>query len=311
MKVIKKTGFSEIATVYVAQNEQGKLIEFVESIQPPNPVEDKWILIISTLFGCPADCKFCDAGGNYQGRLSAEELLFQVDYLISARFNEKGINTRRFKIQFSRMGEPSFNPAVLEALKILPERYLVPELIPSLSTVGPVGTEDFFQKLMGIKKEMYPENFQLQYSLHSTDKDQRDRLIPIKKMSFPWLADYGKRFFDARGKKITLNFALTQETILEPEILHGFFDPEYFLVKITPMNPTFKASLNNLVSTITPGNAFHPVVRDLEALGYKVLVSIGEWEENEIGSNCGQYVNSMNRKCEKLENSYTTTLENL
>jgi 23S rRNA (adenine2503-C2)-methyltransferase len=31
-------------------------------------------------------------------------------------------------------------------------------------------------------------------------------------------------------------------------------------------------------------------VRDLEAVGYQVILSIGEVEENLIGSNCGQFV---------------------
>ena len=33
-----------------------------------------------------------------------------------------------------------------------------------------------------------------------------------------------------------------------------------------------------------------PIVRTLADAGYEVIVSIGEVEENEIGSNCGQYV---------------------
>ena len=66
MKIISKTAKSDIATVYIAEI-NGKHIEFVESIQPPLSKQDKWVLIISTLFGCPVGCKMCDAGSFYHG----------------------------------------------------------------------------------------------------------------------------------------------------------------------------------------------------------------------------------------------------
>jgi 23S rRNA (adenine2503-C2)-methyltransferase len=311
MKVIKRTESNKIATVFIAENEQGKLVEFVESTQPPLSAKDKWVVIISTLFGCPVDCQFCDAGGNYRGRLTAEELLFQIDYLVSSKFKGDGIDSRKFKIQFSRMGEPSFNPAVLDVLPMLKERYPVTELIPSLSTIGPKGTDNFFDRLLKIKKEYFPGTFQLQFSLHSTDPVQRDMLIPVKKRDFNWLGEYGSRFYDAGGKKVTLNFALTSGTIIDPARLSSFFDPSIFLVKITPMNPTYKASKNNLNSFITSERESHPVVDELRNAGYEVIVSIGEWEENEIGSNCGQYIETFLKECDLLENGYSSILENI
>src|SRR4030042_1207103 len=68
MEVVYKTGSSDLATVYVARSESGHLLEFVESRQPPLTRDQKWVLIISTLYGCPVNCIICDAGGNYKGR---------------------------------------------------------------------------------------------------------------------------------------------------------------------------------------------------------------------------------------------------
>jgi len=53
VKVIAKSGREDLATVYIAENENGKRFEFVESIQPPFTKEEKWVSIISTLYGCP------------------------------------------------------------------------------------------------------------------------------------------------------------------------------------------------------------------------------------------------------------------
>ena len=106
MKVIECHGTDEVAKVYLAKNDKGNYIEFVESVQPPIPREEKWVLIISTLYGCPVDCKFCDAGGGYKGKVSYEEMLFQIDTLVESRYSDKKIPVKKFKIQFARMGEP-------------------------------------------------------------------------------------------------------------------------------------------------------------------------------------------------------------
>jgi 23S rRNA (adenine2503-C2)-methyltransferase len=308
MKVIKKTSDSLLATVYVAESASGQWVEFVESTQPPFTRDQKWVLVISTLFGCPVDCKFCDAGGNYKGKLSYEDLLFQVDYLVREKYPDLQVPVKKFKIQFSRMGEPSFNPAVLKVLKDLPGLYDIPGFIPSLSTIAPKGTNSFFSKLLDIKKEQYASSFQLQFSIHSTDKAQRDQLIPVRKWDFSEIASYGRNFFDPGGRKITLNFALSTDTILDPEVLLKYFSPEYFIIKLTPVNPTFKAVKNNMQTLITGDTRKYEIKDRLEACGFEAILSIGEWEENQIGSNCGQYVQAIKSSCKKMPGAYTYEL---
>ncbi|PIZ25244.1 MAG: radical SAM protein, partial [Chloroflexi bacterium CG_4_10_14_0_8_um_filter_57_5] len=44
MKVFAVTGTSEIATVYMADMGQGRLIEFVEALQPPYSRDERWIM---------------------------------------------------------------------------------------------------------------------------------------------------------------------------------------------------------------------------------------------------------------------------
>lgn len=305
MKVIKKVDGNEIAKVYIASSCEGKLIEFVESTQPPLTFREKWVLIISTLYGCPVNCKICDAGGKYQGKLSREELLFQIDYPVNRCFPDGYINTQKFKVQFARMGDPAFNDNVLDVLEIIPDRYHYSNFIPSLSTIAPKGTEAFFERLLRIKKSLYAQTFQLQFSIHTTDRKQRDELIPIKKLDFQEIADYGQDFYQGQGKKITLNFALGKENILDVETLHHYFDPGRFLIKLTPVNPTLKSRNNNVQSFINPANHATELINNLEQAGYDVILSIGEWEENKIGSNCGQYVNALSQDCTKLEEGYT------
>jgi len=309
MKVIAKTGNDELAMVYVAQSDNGKLLEFVESVPPPYTRDQKWVLIISTLFGCPVKCNFCDAGSFYNGKPTKDELFFQIDYLVNSRFGGKSVPSKKFKIQFSRMGEPTLNPAVLDVLKDLPDRYDAPGFYPSLSTIAPKGSEDFFNELIGIKNKLYNDRFQFQFSIHSTDTEQRNWLIPVKTWSLDKIAEFGERFHQDSNQKTTLNFALSNDSIVETTILLKYFNPDNFLIKITPVNPTYKALENKLDSIISKKSKQYQIIENLKKSRYEVIVSIGDLTENEIGSNCGQHVMNYLKNKVALKNSYTFPLQ--
>jgi 23S rRNA (adenine2503-C2)-methyltransferase len=197
---------------------------------------------------------------------------------------------------------------VLDVLQGLPSRYQAPGLMPSISTVTPVGTERFFNKILEIKRENYSGgHFQFQISLHTTDQELRDRFIPVKKWSFAQIRDYGERFFAPGDRKITLNFALAQGMPVDPSVLLSFFNPDIFLIKITPLNPTYRARENELVSYVNPLSAVekYEIIQALQEVGYQVILSIGETEENLIGSNCGQYLRRHLMEETPIEDGYT------
>lgn len=313
MRILSRAGNEDVASVYLAEMRPGKHVEFVESLQPPVPKSEKWVLIVSTLFGCPVGCGMCDAGGWYEGRLTKEEIFAQIAYLICQSFPERIVPVKKFKIQFARMGEPAFNPAVLEVLQEFPRRYKAPGFMPCISTIAPEGSDKFFAGLLHIKKEHYSKgNFQLQFSIHSTDTAVRDKLIPVNKWDFSKIADYGNKFFSPGDRKVTLNFALAADSPVSADVLSRYFDPEVFFIKITPVNPTINASKNkidNLIKSESGANESEPV-KSLRNKGYDVMISIGELEENKIGSNCGQYVKRFLAGDHKLENeSYRYTMQ--
>ncbi len=311
MKIVAKTGKEDIAIVYIAEMSNGKLVEFVESVQPPIPREKKWVLIVSTLYGCPVGCRFCDAGEQYQGKLLKHEMISQIDYLIERRFPKRKVPVEKFKIQFARMGEPAFNNAVLDALEELPYRYDAPGLIPSLSTIAPQGTDGFFDRLLDIRQKIYRERFQLQFSIHTTDVTLRDWLIPVKKWSLEKIADYGKAFYWKGGRKITLNFAIAEGMPVDSDVLLRHFTPDTFIIKITPVNPTYRANKNEIASHIVPDKKKYDIIDALKDAGYEVILSIGELEENHIGSNCGQYIQNYLKEKETVKGGYTYRIEQI
>ncbi|MEW6363179.1 MAG: radical SAM protein [Acidobacteriota bacterium] len=290
MRVLMSRGNPAIATVFVGKM-RGKLVEFVESRQPPIPWDRKWVLILSVSFGCPVRCAICDAGGSFAGHLSAEEMLAQVEYLVARRFPERRVPVDHFKIQFARMGEPALNDDVLRAMGLIRERLSAPGLMFCVSTIAPAGREPFFEELARVKDRL-AGRFQLQFSVHSTDEQERDRLMPARKWSLDRIAAYGRDFWNHGDRKITLNFALHRRFEVSSVRLARLFDPARFLVKLTPVNPTDSAGAARIDTAFEsdPDERTSALIEELRGEGFDVLLSAGELEENRIGSNCGQLV---------------------
>ena len=106
------------------------------------------------------------------------------------------------------------------------------------------------------------------------------------------MAAYGERFRTHGDRKVTLNFAPVKGLALDASALAVHFSPERFLVKLTPINPTFAARGARFEGLIDPEDpsSCREIAERFRRCGYETLVSIGELAENEIGSNCGMYV---------------------
>ncbi|NOZ00654.1 MAG: radical SAM protein [Deltaproteobacteria bacterium] len=268
-------------------------IEFVDALDPRYPRAEKWVIIVSTQFGCPVGCLMCETGGWYRGNLSVDEILWQVDQVVFARHPDGVVPSRKFKVQFARMGEPSLNPDVLDALRALPSRYRAAGLIPCVATTAPASARRWFNELSAIKRDMYSCGaFQLQFSVNSTDETVRDRVMPVRKWSLEEIADFGHGFYRQGDRKVVLNFALAEGWPLDAGRLAAVFDPGCFIIKITPLNPTARARDKGIGTVLYTDrqDACDRVVEELAAFGFQTIISIGSDEEMAIRSNCGQGV---------------------
>jgi 23S rRNA (adenine2503-C2)-methyltransferase len=129
----------------------------------------------------------------------------------------------------------------------------------------------------------------------------------VPKWSLARIAEYGSQFYQTGDRKITLNFALGQGIPLNPHTMRDIFSPDYFMIKITPVNPTYAAVKHGIKTFILPTDVDmrYEIVEALRADGFDTLISIGENEENLIGSNCGQYIMRHYRQKEHIPHSYT------
>lgn len=291
-------GDDDLALIHVLRldADPAAIVETVDAVDPRFRREDKAVIIVSTQFGCPVGCLICDSGGGFRGNLSADQILAQVRFVVGSR--PSLLRCRKLKVHFARMGEPAFNEHVLEALVRLPEVVPADGLMPCLSTVAPSGraSRRFFTRLEQIILERYRDRpFQLQISIHATDEALRQRLIPTRLMSFEEIAAIGRRLFRPGQRKVALNFALARGAAVDVAKLRDLFDPAFFAVKLTPINPTEAAQrhgLETILSAQTP-EAAQALVGELQSAGFETIVSIGEPDEIAIGSNCGQSVRKM------------------
>ncbi len=293
MEVLRVEGDPRMAEVAVGRfrGDDRTCVEVVDGLAPPEPRERKWIVNVSTQFGCPVGCPFCDAASSYAGNPTADELVAQVRWALE-RHPELVQRCGKLKVHFARMGEPSLNDAVLEAMARLRDEVRAPGLWCCVATVAPRGRESWFARLRELKERSFRGRFQLQFSVQSTDPRDRARLVPVPHWSLDEIASYGSTFFAPGDRKVVLNFALARGAAFSPAAVAEAFDPRRFAVKITPVNPTARGAQSGFETVLRSAHqGLVAAARDaLLGRGFDVVLSVGEAGEDVIGSNCGQAV---------------------
>lgn len=261
-------------------------------------LSEKMVVTISTQKGCPMRCMFCDCPKvGFGGNASREELAEEVSNAI--RFSGCGM-TERFNLHLARMGEPSLNAKnVLDFLRydlvdLVNSKMMAATIHPVFTTMMPksLGIEGMGWILDGfcdIKNFVYKGEAGLQLSINSTDEMQRKELFRGLSMSLDGISRVCRKLPMPRGRKYTLNFPVTDKTILDPKKLSSLFDKEKFIVKITPIHETDEANANGI--NTPEGYYKYDVYRQFEQPllkeGWEVIVFIPSKEEDEDRITCG------------------------
>lgn len=197
--------------------------------------EDRWMIGVSTMSGCPCHCRFCATGTMKKcGYLTSEEIMEQVFFVLGRHENgvEKAKRAKEFKINYTRMGEPFLNVENLKTA-IMNLSAVIPNTHHYVSTIGIKGAD--YSWIKG--------NITLQVSLHSLNDEKRDWLIPFKnKVS---IKELGEIRTESR-LKTTVNMTLVDEDDFDIEVLKKYFDPKYFFIKLSPINPNVVSEGNGM-----------------------------------------------------------------
>lgn len=263
----------------------------------------KWVATISTQKGCPMKCKFCDVPKyGFYGNVSIKELSYQIETIIK---NEEVKQTERFNVHFARMGESTWNKNVLDFSLILKD--LVKKCGLKAKTVHPVistmlpkankNLKEYILKWCEIKNEFYNGEAGLQFSINSTDDEQRNELFDGKSLSLHEISELAKELPMPKGRKYTLNFPVTAQTILDAKKLSKLFDKSKFIVKITPIHETNSAIENGFeVSGYSDYDVYRKFEMPLLNEGWDVIVFVPSKEEDSDRITCGNALISYEKK---------------
>jgi 23S rRNA (adenine2503-C2)-methyltransferase len=130
----------------------------------------------------------------------------------------------------------------------------------------------------------------LQLSINSTNENERTKMFSGNACTLEQISRIMEGIIP-NGRKITLNFALAGYEI-DPYILLKYFDPDYYLIKLTPMHKTDEALSHGIktdgdYTTYTP---YEEIEKQLKSAGYDVLVFIASHEEDDGRITCGNAI---------------------
>lgn len=265
----------------------------------PMPLSEKWVITISTQYGCSMGCKFCMVPKVGPGlNVTTNDILDQIQVALSK--HPEVTKTKRLNIHFARMGEPTFNDSVILGASVLKQnlesRIEAGTIHPVVSTMLPKANRNLKPFLMTwcnvIKNGYYSGEAGLQFSINSTSDEQREFLFSGNSLPLDEISKIGKELPMPVGRKYALNFALADDSIIDAEVLTRLFDPEKFMCKITPLHRTASCEENNIQTTggydyFTP---YREVEESLKKYGWDVIVFVPSYDEDDGLITCGNAI---------------------
>lgn len=250
-----------------------------------NTFYERTVICCSVQSGCPVGCKFCGTGKKFIRNLKAEEIVEQINMVLTDKNLINDINERCKKLQFMfmSMGEPMLNFIEVEkAIRILNQKFPNAQLL--LSTMA-VNDDNVFSNLIKLSKEI--SKVGLQFSIHKSNDKERNELIPFKnKMGLEKIRDAGIMWWNETGRHPYLNYCIDGTNNSERDFINltQLFSPLIFnftFSVVCSKDETMKdASFRNLEVIKQFQNKFFEK-------GYNVR-TFDPAGQDDIGGGCGQ-----------------------
>lgn len=250
------------------------------------PINEKWLIAISTQFGCPHKCQFClvpELG--FHGNLTSEQMWEQLELVFSQ--HPEVTYSDKIKVGFARMGEPFWNwqniLQVMREMKTYKDGFT---FLPCYNTIMPKGKsygktslEVLSEDVMAAKE--YLDGFMhIQISTNSTNEEERQRLFGGAQVySIKEIANIMNNVPN-NNRLVTLNFICGAGWEIDPNKLYGL-NPDVFCIKITPLNITSKTEKSGLEDAIKWNwENMNKIKENIEGkCGLKVITDVAAKEE--------------------------------
>lgn len=265
------------------------------------PLTEKWVVTVSTQYGCSMNCKFCDVPKVGKGiNATFDDLKNQILSALSLHPEIKA--TKRLNIHYARMGEPTWNKNVLDFTKDVRKiirPYIGRSLVhPVISTMLPKDNKflnEYLNEWIDIKNDLFKGDAGLQFSINTTNDDLRKELFSNNSLTLEEISKIGDMLDEPKGRKYALNFALGDNFEIDAEKLRDLFNPNKFMVKITPIHITNACKENNIETKngYFDYSPYREIENKLIKAGFDVLVFIPSVEEDTSRITCGNAILSL------------------
>ncbi|MGE0858161.1 MAG: 23S rRNA (adenine(2503)-C(2))-methyltransferase RlmN [Gammaproteobacteria bacterium] len=256
------------------------------------PEGERGTLCVSSQVGCPLDCAFCaTARQGFSRNLSTAEIIGQVWQAARALGQTPKLGRHITNVVMMGMGEPLLNfDNVVPAMRLMLDdhAYNLARKRVTLSTAGVVP---------GIDKLAEHCPVSLAISLHATNDELRDRLVPINR-SYPIaeLLAACKRYSSANPHaEITFEYVMLKgvnDSLAEAKALIRLLQGLPAKVNLIPFNPFEDAGFER--SEDTAINAFR------ERLQRSGIVTVTrKTRGDDIAAACGQLVGQVQAKARR------------
>ena len=172
----------------------------IESVYIPE--EGRGTLCVSSQVGCALDCSFCSTGRRgFNRNLSTAEIIAQVWLATRLIDDEQKPGRKVTNVVLMGMGEPLLNfDNVVRAVRLMMDdfAYGLSKRRVTVSTAGVVPAMDRIGDLLDMR---------LAVSLHATDDELRDSLVPLnRKYPLQELIAACRRFVDKQNTRSRITF---------------------------------------------------------------------------------------------------------
>ena len=270
------------------------------------PLSEKWVVTMSTQYGCPMRCAFCDCPKiEFWGNASFDDLRGQLYNALACFPDERYAG--RLNVHFARMGEPTLNASnVMNFTQWMASHKLdvkhdtgvsIDVLHPVLTTMCPNALD--LSELMAVldqwclvKNVTYAGCAGLQLSINSTSDEQRHEMFGGMAMKLKDISRVGAQLPEPLGRKYCLNFALADGYEVDADRLLRLFNPEKFMVKITPIHNNDACRSNGIETShgYVDSTWYRKAEADLKRVGFDVLVFVPSMDEEDGLVMCGNAV---------------------
>ncbi|MBN2144920.1 MAG: radical SAM protein [Candidatus Aureabacteria bacterium] len=238
---------------------------------------------ISISCGCPQKCRYCATKGRFYRSLTSAEIVEQVVSMLKHRgvYETVRDEAKQFQIMLMSMGEPFVNydnvkEALIELNRLFPRAQLL------VSTMMPKVDSKLYDDFIELSQRI--PQIGLQLSIHPLEGT-----VMRSSRYLARLQRYGRRWSEATGRKVFLNYILTELNINDTTLanLTRYFDPQHFAFSFARVN-TADGQIH-LLSGINVDEELRKFVRTLIDMGFVVKISKGHGRD--IGGVCGSLLN--------------------